>query len=238
VTFELLVAAASAFGGIVAMLSGFGIGSVITPLLAMRYGMKLAVAAVAIPHVIGTAVRFWFLRKSLDRRVMLTFGLTSAVGGLAGALLHARFSGRALALLMAALLIFAGVTGLLGITLRFGRRGAWVAGALSGMLGGLVGNQGGIRAGAMLGFNVPKEAFIATATAVALVVDGMRVPVYLATQGRELVAMWPVIAVATVGVVIGTIAGRSILGKLSEAAFKRVVSVLLIGLGISMIFVA
>jgi uncharacterized membrane protein YfcA len=211
---------------------------VITPLLAARYGMKVAVAAVAIPHIIGTSLRFWFLRKNLDRRVLLSFGVTSAIGGLVGALLHARLGGRLLALLLAALLIFAGVTGLLGITLRFGRRGAWVAGALSGMLGGLVGNQGGIRAGAMLGFDVPKEAFIATATAVALFVDGMRVPVYLVTQGHELLAIWPVIAVATVGVVIGTIAGRAILGRLSESAFKRVVSVLLIGLGISMIVIA
>lgn len=237
-TFELLVAIASAFGGIVAALSGFGIGSVITPLLAMRYGMKLAVAAVAIPHVIGTALRFWFLRKSLDRRVLLTFGVTSAIGGLAGALLHARIGGRALALLMAALLIFAGVTGLLGITLRFGRRSAWMAGALSGMLGGLVGNQGGIRAGAMMGFDVPKESFIATATAVALFVDGMRVPVYLVTHGRELLRIWPVLVVATLGVILGTIAGRAILGRLSEGAFKRVVSVLLIALGVSMIYVA
>lgn len=236
--FELLVAAASLLGGIVATLAGFGIGSVITPLLAARYGMKLAVAAVAIPHVVGTALRFWFLRKSIDRRVMLSFGVTSALGGLAGAVLHAYIASRALALLLAALLIFAGVTGLLGITIRFGRRGAWVAGALSGMLGGLVGNQGGIRAGAMLGFDVPKEAFIATATAVALFVDGMRVPVYLTTQGRQLVAIWPAVAAATIGVVAGTFAGRAILGRLSETTFRRVVSALLIGLGVSMIFIA
>jgi uncharacterized protein len=236
--FELIVAISSAIGGIIAMLAGFGIGSVITPLFAARYGMKLAVAAVAIPHVIGTAVRFWFLRKSLDRRVLLTFGVTSAIGGLAGALLHAWIDSRALAFLLGALLVFAGITGILGINLRFGRRGAWIAGAISGMLGGLVGNQGGIRAGAMLGFDVPKEAFIATATAVALFVDGVRVPVYLVTEGRELLSIWPIVAIATVGVVAGTVIGRVILGRLSEDAFRRVVSVLLVALGISMFFIA
>ncbi len=236
--FEIIVAFAAAIGGIVATLAGFGIGSIITPLLAARLGMKLAVAAVAIPHVVGTALRFWFLRKSLDRRVLLSFGLTSAIGGLVGALLHARIGGRALGFLLAALLIFAGVTGLLGITMRFGKRSAWIAGALSGMLGGLVGNQGGIRAGAMMGFDVPKEAFVATATAVGLLVDGMRVPVYLYTQGRELLAIWPVVLLATIGVVVGTIAGRAILGRLSEEAFKRVVSALLVVLGVSMLFIA
>ena len=235
--FELALATASAFGGMVATLAGFGIGSVITPLLAARYGMKVAVAAVAIPHVAGTALRFWFLRKNLDRQMLLSFGVPSVIGGLTGAVLHSRIGGRALGFLLATLLLFAGITGLLGITLRFGRRSAWAAGALSGMLGGLVGNQGGIRAGAMMGFGVQKETFIATATAVGLFVDGVRVPVYLYTQGRELMAIWPVVAVATAGVVVGTFAGRAILGRLSEEAFKRVVSALLIALGISMFFI-
>jgi uncharacterized membrane protein YfcA len=235
--FETLVAVAAFAGAIVASLAGFGVGSLMTPVLAMRYGMHLAVAMVAIPHVLGTALRFWFLRRSLDRRVLLTFGVTSALGGLTGAVLHSWIGGRVLAYILAALLIFAGVTGLLGLQLRFGRGGAWVAGALSGLLGGLVGNQGGIRAGAMLGFDVPKEAFVATATAVALLIDGARVPVYLYTEGEALMNVWRIIAIATVAVLIGTIVGRVILGRIPEATFKRVVSALILLLGISMLFI-
>jgi uncharacterized membrane protein YfcA len=235
VTFAALVALAAFAGGVVAALAGFGIGSLITPLLAMRYGMSLAVAMVAIPHAIGTALRFWFLRKSIDRSVLLSFGLTSAAGGLTGALLQNWVAGRALAYVLASLLIFAGVTGILGVTLRFGRRGAWVAGALSGLLGGLVGNQGGIRAGAMIGFNVSKESFVATSTAVGLLIDGARLPVYLVTAGAELRYVAPVVTLAAVFVVLGTIAGWQILGRIPEAAFKRVVSVLILGLGLLML---
>jgi uncharacterized membrane protein YfcA len=110
--FEVLVAVCAFAGGVIASLAGFGIGSLITPILAARYGMKLAVAMVAIPHVAGTALRFWFLRKSLDRSVLMTFGVTSALGGLTGAVLHSWIGGRFLAYILAALLIFAGVTGL------------------------------------------------------------------------------------------------------------------------------
>ena len=236
--FDLLVAISAVAGGIVASVAGFGIGSLVTPLLAMRYGMKLAVAMVAIPHVVGTALRFWVLRRSLDRSVLLTFGVTSALGGLTGAVLHSWVGGKWLAYILAALLIFAGATGLLGITLRFTRTGAWIAGAVSGLLGGLVGNQGGIRAGAMLGFNVPKEAFVATATAVALLVDAARVPIYLYSEGRALLGVWRIVAVATAAVIAGTIFGRLILGRIPEATFKRVVSALILLLGISMLFVA
>jgi len=236
--FETLIAVVAFAGGVIASVAGFGIGSLITPILAMQYGMKLAVAMVAIPHVAGTALRFWFLRKALDKHVLLTFGVTSAIGGLTGALLHAWIGGRYLAYILAALLIFAGFTGVVGINLKFGRTGAWIAGALSGLLGGLVGNQGGIRAGAMLGFDVPKESFVATATAVGLLIDGARLPVYLYTEGKELANVWPLIAGATVAVLVGTLVGRLILGRIPEATFKRLVSGLILLLGISMLFVS
>jgi len=72
------------------------------------------------------------------------------------------------------LLLCAGLSGLSGLAdrMRFRRGVAWVGGALSGFFGGLVGNQGGIRSAGLLGFDLPKEALVATATAIALIVDG------------------------------------------------------------------
>src|SRR5205807_10270620 len=112
----------------------------------------------------------------------------------------------ALAIVFALLLMFAGVGSLTGFAQRMrfsGRRSALVGGALSGLLGGLVGNQGGIRAAALLGFDVEREASGATATAGALIVDGARIPVYLATQGAELGSRWPLLVLLAVGAVLG-----------------------------------
>jgi uncharacterized protein len=114
---------------------------------------------------------------------------------------------------------------------RFGRRGAWIAGALSGLFGGLVGNQGGIRSAALLAFDTEKETFVATATAVGLVVDAARMPVYLVTERTELLRVAPLIAIAIVGVVLGTVAGSRILGRVPEQRFRPAVAVLLLGLG-------
>src|ERR1700687_339952 len=165
--------------GALAAVAGFGIGSILTPLLALETGTKIAVAAVSIPHFVATGLRFWLVRRHVDRRVLWSFGLTSAAGGLLGALLFTRFHNRALTFLLAALLVFAGIMGLLGLAqrLRFKGFAAWVAGALSGVFGGLVGNQGGIRSAAMLGLQVPRDAFIATSTAIGLMVDVARMPV-------------------------------------------------------------
>lgn len=234
--FDFLVAAAAVVAGGIASVAGFGIGSVLTPLLATRFDMKVAVAAVSIPHLVATAVRFWLLRHELDRRVLVLFGITSAAGGLAGALLHSYLGGRTLTVILALALIFTGGIGLAGITLRFGRRLAPVAGFFSGLLGGLVGNQGGIRTGAMLGFDVSKEAFVATSTAVGLVVDGARMPVYVWKEGPALLRMMPTIGLMIAGVVAGTFLGRLALGRIPEPLFKRLVSGLVLILGIALLF--
>jgi uncharacterized membrane protein YfcA len=237
VLFSAILGVAALLAGAVAAVAGFGIGSLLTPTLAVRLGTKLAVAAIAIPHFVGTLQRFWMLRRHVDRRVLLGFGVASAAGGLAGALAHAGGSNRALGIIFGALLVLAGVSQLTGWIQRvhWGRSAAWIAGALSGAFGGLVGNQGGIRSAAMLGFDVPKESFVATATAIGLFVDAARLPVYAAYEWRGILGAWRFILVATIGVVIGTSLGMRVLGRLPEHVFRRVIATLLLLLGAYMI---
>ena len=232
-----LLTVVGVIAGAVASVTGFGVGSLLTPALALETGTKVAVAAIAIPHFVGTAQRYWMLRRYVDRRIVAGFGIASALGGLTGALLGARFSSGGLAVVFGVLLLLAGITELTGWMerVRWGRRAAWFAGATSGVLGGLVGNQGGIRTAAMLGFDVPKESFVATATAIALFVDVARMPVYLATQWREIAAIWPLVILATGGVVIGTAFGTRILGWVPRWIFRRIIAVLLLMLGVYMI---
>jgi len=235
--FTLIVAVVGVLAGGVASVAGFGIGSLLTPLLSVRVGTQLAVAAVSVPHFLATALRFWRLRTHVDRRVLLGFGFASAAGGLAGALLHAAAGSRALAIVFGALLIFVGLSELSGLSrrMRFSGPVAWIAGAVSGLFGGLVGNQGGIRSAALLGFDVPKEAFVATATAIGLIVDLARMPVYFATQAGGILAIWPLVLAAIAGTLAGTVLGVRVLGRIPERAFRRVVAVILLGLGAYMV---
>lgn len=232
-----LVFAVALLAGAVASIVGFGIGSLITPVLAIGMGMKLAVAAVAIPHFVGTFVRFWSLRTKVDRRVLLYFGIASAGGGLTGALFHALAGGAALTAVFGGLLVLAGLSGLTGFIkrVRLGRRAALIAGSLSGLFGGMVGNQGGIRSAALLGFGLSRDKFVGTATAIALIVDLARLPVYLWVEGRAMLVMWPTIAGLSAAVVVGTIAGRRLLARIPDRVFHRIVSVLVLTLGVWMI---
>jgi uncharacterized membrane protein YfcA len=230
---DAAVLVVSTLAGALAAVTGFGIGSLLTPLLALHVDIRLAVAAISVPHVIGTALRFWLLSERVDRRVFWNFGLTSAAGGLTGALLHNWASNRWLTVVFGVLLLFAAASEVTGLARRMRFHGwvAWVAGAVSGLLGGLVGNQGGLRSAALLGFDLSKQSFVATATAVGLVVDGARMPVYLTMQYREILSIWPWVALATIGVVVGTVLGSRALSRIPEVWFRRVLALVLALLG-------
>jgi hypothetical protein len=222
--------------GAIASVAGFGIGSVLTPVVNLRYDMKLAVAAVVLPHIVASAVRFWLLRKNIDRDVVKRFGLMSAAGGFTGAVLQQYVTGAGLTRLFAALLVFVGISGLTGWSerMRFGRRTAWVAGVVSGALGGLVGNQGGFRSAALLGFDVPPKAFVASSSAVAFLVDLARMPIYVYSERARLPPLIPLIAVASLGALAGTFAGQHVLMRLPPRLFRRLVSALILALGLYM----
>ena len=224
--------------GAIAAVSGFGIGSILTPLLAIGFGTKTAVLLVSLPHAAATSLRFWLLRRAVDRRVLLTFGAASAVGGLAGAALHDVFGSRMLEVILGLLLVFAGVSGLTGLSGRLRIRNdtlAVAAGLVSAAFGGLVGNQGGIRSASLLHFGLSREATLATATGIGLVVDLARIPVYVATGGAEIVAHWEFVVVAAAGAITGTLVGTPLMRRVPEVAFRRVVFALVTVLGIALV---
>lgn len=235
--FEVLVAGVAVLAGGIAAVAGFGIGSLLTPVLAVSLGVKAAVAAVAVPHVVGTALRLWRLRGHVDRDVLKGFGIASALGGLTGALLHGALTSPPLRVVFGLLLLLSASAELTGWArrVRLGRSGAWIAGVLSGGFGGLVGNQGGIRSAALLAFPLEPRAFVATATAIALLVDAARMPVYAVTQGGAIVDAAGLVGIATAGVVLGTLGGERILGRIPTVWFRRLVALLIAALGVYML---
>ena len=96
-----------ALSGATAAVIGFGIGSLLTPLLLLQLTPETAVAAVALPHLLATAVRYARHAGAVDRQALLRFGLLSAAGGLAGALVQGAVGGSALLAVLGALLMVA-----------------------------------------------------------------------------------------------------------------------------------
>jgi uncharacterized membrane protein YfcA len=231
-----LLGVASVLAGAVASVSGFGIGSLLTPVLMLQMPAAEAVAVLAIPHALATAIRWLRLRADVDRPTFRQFGVASAVGGLAGAALQAQLASTILTLVLGTLLVLAGTTELMRRRVPLPRTPFWrlTGGVLSGIFGGLVGNQGGIRAAALLGFDLPPRRLVATATASALLVDAARVPIYLLSRGPAIASAAPLWLVACLGVTVGTFIGVPILGRIPDSAYRPIVGALLLVLGIGM----
>jgi uncharacterized membrane protein YfcA len=160
-------------------------------------GTKQAVVAVSIPHLVATSIRFWNLRHKIDRHLLANFGIASAAGGLLGAWLGSRFSSPVLAYILGGLLVFAGLSGLTGLSrkMRFGKKIAWLA----------------------------------------LIVDGARMPIYFFTSPETVHRLAASIAIMTAGVTIGTVVGGRVLARIPENYFRKIVSLLILALGIVML---
>jgi uncharacterized membrane protein YfcA len=173
----------------------------------------------------------------VDWSILRRFGLLSAAGSLAGALLYTRLSNASLTLTLAALLLAtaAATLGDLPSKVRVTGPIAGLLGLLSGVFGGLAGNQGGVRAAALVSFSLPPAAYVATATATAMLVDLVRTPIYIWRAGDELSTMGASIAVATAGVLVGTLAGERILSGLGQRQFRLVIAALVGLLGVWLI---
>jgi uncharacterized membrane protein YfcA len=226
---DVLVGLAAIVAGAIAAISGFGIGSILTPLLSVDAEMKTAVAAVSIPHFVGTGLRFWWLRAAVDRRVFWSFGLMSAFGGLVGALLHLSASELALGTLFGSLLIFAGATELTELPKRvqLGRHAA---------LWGACRQPGRDPICGTARIQRATGSFVATATAAGLELmwPAARLRGDASRRHRsDMVAgahrnCWRG----------GTVAGTNRLGWLPEKLFRRLLALLIATLGVYMLAAA
>jgi uncharacterized protein len=234
--FQIVLFAGAIISGAISVVAGFGVGTVLNPLLAAAVGTPLAVAAVSIPHFFATALRAWRLRSHIDRQVLLRFAIPGAVGGLVGILLHNAAANRVNLIVVGILAIFLGVSALDGLPryTRFNDTRAWIYGAIAGFYGGLVRHQGGLRSAALLGFDISKKSFLAAAAASWLIVDAVRMPVYLITQGAQIAGISTLVIVATVGALIGTVIGEMLLPYIQQSVFRRVAAGFVVAVGLYM----
>lgn len=236
--FGMAVIPVAALGGTMMAVAAAGVDSVLVPLFGLQYDFKLAVAAVSLPHFAASALRTIQLHRHIDWRLFLRFGVVCAIASFGGAYLQERFSSALMTYVFAALLVVAGVLGFTGILERKheGRAAAWLAGSASGFFGGLCGEQGGLRAVALMGFGLSKETFVATGAAVGLVTDLVRMPVYALREWQDLQDTWLEVAGATAGVLAGVFIGRLVLRRLPQHRFAHVVSSAIVLIGVLLFF--
>jgi uncharacterized protein len=178
---EILVISTAAFlVSILTFFSGFGLGTILTPVFMIYFATDLAIALTGIVHLCNNIFKFILVKKNIDYRVFLIFGLPAVCASIPGSylllyvsdidplysylLLGRDFSIVPVKLIIGMLLVCFALFDLLPSlrSLQFGKDKLVIGGLLSGFFGGLSGNQGALRSAFLVKAGLSKEVFIAT----------------------------------------------------------------------------
>ena len=220
--------------------AGFGLSTMLTPIVLLIMGPHEAVAVVAVVHAAHNAGKFIALRDSVDFSAFRRYGVWLVFGSIAGALLQTRVQQEPLLALIGAFLIILPILTLseswTGYRIpeandRFGGLG-------SGFMGGLSGHQGALRAMFLTRRLPDKMSYAATASVLALCVDLSRVPVYILSRPEEIYQHLQLTAVLVISALIGVRAGKKWLESLKSAWVNKMVMSGIIASGVFYIYMA
>ncbi len=215
------------------LMTGFGLGTILTPVFLIFYDVKIAILIVAIVHLLNNLLKVSLFSKHISMDIFRRFGILTLVGAFMGAFLQGKMDSSVVKILLGIALIFLGLkeaTGF-GEKLRLPQKIDFIGGFLSGLLGGFVGNQGAIRSAYLLNYNIPKETFVATAAVIASVVDVTRIPIYIFSNRDVLTDNGLLLLITTASAFAGTFAGNRFLKKISLKTFKIYVAAMIIIIG-------
>jgi uncharacterized protein len=233
--------------------SGFGLGTILLAAVAVFFPVNVAVALTAIVHLLNSIFILSLKARHVDKGVLLRFGLTAVLGSLAGAWLLSHLTGlkpvfaysfldiryniSPIKLVISILIIFFALWETLPRlkNASFSRKYMPFGGLLSGFFGGLSGLQGALRSAFLVRSGIEKDNYIATSSAVAIMVDIPRISIYSAsfslvsTEGNI-----TLLAAAIAAGFAGTLLGNLWLKKITMNLIQILVSIMLFVIGLAL----
>ena len=251
---EIIIISLAAFlTAILTFFSGFGLGTILTPVFMVFFPVDLAIALTGLVHFFNNLFKLGLVGGHANKEVLIRFGIPAVLAAILGSWLMMNMSGwepllsyqafgrvfeiYPIKLTVSVLLIFFAAMDLLPYFkhLQFGKEKLPIGGVLSGFFGGLSGNQGALRSAFLIKAGLSKESFIGTAVVISTFVDLTRLSVYArGLTYSDFVTNWLLIAVATLSAITGAFLGNKLLKKVTLQALQTVVAVLLILLSLAL----
>ncbi len=251
---EIIIISIVAFlAAILTFFSGFGLGTLLTPVLLFFFPANLAIALTGIVHFVNNLTKMLLVGRFASRSVLVRFGIPAILAALIGAWslsrlsemdylfsyqwMDAYFYVTPLNLVIAILLIFFALYELLPFfrKVKFGKEKLPIGGLLSGFFGGLSGHQGALRSAFLIKMGLSKEGFIGTGVIIACFVDVTRLTVYANrfSQG-EMENHLTLLISASLSAIAGALIGRQLLKKITIEFVQQLVGFMLIIISIAL----
>lgn len=249
----LIISLAAFLTAILTFFSGFGLGTILTPVFALFFPIDLAIALTGVVHFFNNIFKVFLVGKDADKTVLIRFGVPAIFAALLGSWLLLQFSefrplfsygfsGREFVvipvkLLISLLLIVFALMDLIPFfeRIRIERKHMPFGGFLSGFFGGLSGHQGALRSAFLIKSGLSKEAFIGTSVVIGTLIDFSRLSVY-STRFMEtgLIQNLPLVTIATLSAILGAIIGNKLLKKVTFKFLQQFIAILLILISIAL----
>ena len=243
----VLISVVAFFVAILTFFSGFGLGTILTPIFMLFFPVELAIALTGLVHFFNNVFKILLVGKNADKSVLLKFGIPAVIFAFIGAwvLLHIpdatplfiyELFGKTFVvypvkfIISILLIIFASVDLVPYFQkLQFAKDKLPIGGALSGFFGGLSGNQGALRSAFLIKAGLTKETFIGTAVVVSTFVDFTRLSVYASRFTRSgLTDNLTLVICATLSAIAGAYIGNKLLKKVTLKFLQVTVAIMLI----------
>lgn len=245
---EIVIISIVAFAtAILTFFSGFGLGTILTPVFMIFFPVDLAIALTGVVHFFNNLFKIILVGKNANKNVLIRFGIPAVIGAFIGAwillqipdakpLFSYEAFGRTMdvysvKLLISILLIIFAFMDLIPYfsNMEFSKNKLPLGGVLSGFFGGLSGNQGALRTAFLIKAGLTKEAFIGTAVVVSTFVDFTRLSVYASRFSKSgLTDNLPLVTIATLSAISGAYLGNKLLKKVTLKFLKVFVAIMLI----------
>jgi len=215
--------------------AGFGLATMLTPVVLFWLPPHEAIAVVAIIHGAHNAWKLKLLRLSVDFGAVKRYGWALVVGAVIGALLHSYIPSDPLLLVVGLALV---ILPILSATerwtnFRLPESEDRIGGFGSGFFGGLTGHQGALRAMFLQKRLPDKVSYAATASVLALAVDITRIPIYIIFEGSAILDEYVLILALVIAAVVGVNLGKVWLTKWKQSRIRAGILIAIVASGLA-----
>lgn len=245
---EIVIISATAFlVAILTFFSGFGLGTILTPVFMIFFPVDLAIGLAGIVHLCNNLFKLLLVGRQANKQVLIRFGIPAVIAAFLGSYLLLNIAdlkplfayqmfGRnfevfPIKFIVSVLLIIFATIDLIPYfsKLQFDKDKLPIGGVLSGFFGGLSGNQGALRSAFLIKAGLSKEVFVATAVVVSTFVDFTRLSVYATRfNKRGLTDNLTLVICATLSAIVGAYIGNKLLKKVTLKFLQVTVAIMLI----------
>ena len=232
---------------ILTFFSGFGLGTILTPIMMIYFPVEIAVAFTGIVHFSNNIFKLFIVGNKANKEVLVKFGLPAIFAAFIGSyflfnmnteyiiysynLLGQIKSISLVKFIVSLLLIVFASFDLIPFfkKLEFGKKSLPIGGFLSGFFGGLSGNQGALRSSFLIKLSLDKETFIATTVVISTMVDFTRLGVYSSNLLQINLEDYLTLGVSSIlAATLGAFIGNKLLKKITLDYIRILVATLVL----------